>query len=564
MSDTATHSTLTGTGIGQGVVVGVVARMSDPLPEPQDTPSSRTVDEETERARASLSVVARDLEARGKTAGGTAADVLEAQAMMAEDPMLSEIIDESLARGTTAERAVFEAFASFRDQLAAMGGYLGERAADLDDVSQRVIANLSGVAAPGVPNPDHPFVLVARDLAPADTAMLDLDKVLGLVTSDGGPTSHTAILAREKSIVAVVGVTDAATLADGTTVVVDAAAGTVTAAPSDDQVADAERRIAEREAAAVAPVTPGALADGTAVPLLANLGSSAGAQAAADAGAEGVGLFRTEFLFLDAGGSAPTVEQQREHYTRLLQAFPGKKVVVRVLDAGADKPLPFLNDAHEENPALGLRGLRALRASEDILREQLTALADADKATEADLWVMAPMVSTVEETRYFVEIAREYGIKTAGVMVEVPSLALLAPQVLAASDFASIGTNDLTQYTLAADRMLGSVAALQDPWHPAVLRLVGEVGAAGAATGKPVGICGEAAADPLLAVVLVGLGATTLSMSTPALVDVRASLLKYTIDEARQLAEIALAADGAAESRAAVAAAALTLKEAQS
>jgi phosphotransferase system enzyme I (PtsI) len=564
MTDTATHSTLSGTGIGQGVVVGVVARMSDPLPEPNDASSGRTVEEETERARASLSVVARDLEARGKAAGGTAADVLEAQAMMAEDPMLAEIIDESLARGTTAERAVFEAFANFRDQLAAMGGYLGERAADLDDVSQRVIAHLTGVSAPGVPNPDHPFVLVARDLAPADTAMLDLDKVLGLVTSDGGPTSHTAILAREKSIVAIVGVTDASTLADGTTVVIDAAAGTVTARPNDEQVADAKRRIAERQAAAVAPVTPGALKDGTAIPLLANLGSSAGAQAAADAGAEGVGLFRTEFLFLDAGGSAPTVEQQREHYTRLLEAFPGKKVVVRVLDAGADKPLPFLNDAHEENPALGLRGLRALRASEDILREQLTALADADKATDADLWVMAPMVSTVEETKYFVEIAREYGIKTAGVMVEVPSLALLAPQVLAASDFASIGTNDLTQYTLAADRMLGSVAALQDPWHPAVLRLVGEVGAAGAATGKPVGICGEAAADPLLAVVLVGLGATTLSMSTPALVDVRASLLKYTLDEARQLAEIALAADGAAESRAAVAAAALTLKEAQS
>ena len=564
MTATEQHNTLIGTGIGQGVVVGVVARMSDPLPEPQDSPSDRTVDEETERARASLSVVARDLEARGKSAGGTAADVLEAQAMMAEDPMLAEIIDESLARGTTAERAVFEAFASFRDQLAAMGGYLGERAADLDDVSQRVIADLTGVAAPGVPNPDHPFVLVARDLAPADTAMLDLDKVLGLVTSDGGPTSHTAILAREKSIVAIVGVADAATLADGTTVVIDAAAGTVTAAPSSEEVADAERRIAEREAAAVAPVTPGALLDGTAIPLLANLGSSAGAQAAADAGAEGVGLFRTEFLFLDAGGSAPTVEQQREHYTRLLQAFPGKKVVVRVLDAGADKPLPFLNDAHEENPALGLRGLRALRASEDILREQLTALAEAERATDADLWVMAPMVSTVEETKYFVAIAREYGIKTAGVMVEVPSLALLAPQVLAASDFASIGTNDLTQYTLAADRMLGSVAALQDPWHPAVLRLVGEVGAAGAATGKPVGICGEAAADPLLAVVLVGLGATTLSMSTPALVDVRASLLKYTLDEARQLADIALTADGAAESRAAVAAAALTMKEAQS
>ena len=561
---TSDATALHGIGIGQGVAVGVVARMAEPLPAPADTPSTQTQAEESERARTSLGVVARELEARGQAAGGAARDVLEAQAMMAEDPMLSDAIDEALAEGKTAERAVFEAFASFRDQLAAMGGYLGERAADLDDVSQRVIADLGGVAAPGVPNPEHPFILVARDLAPADTAMLDLDKVLGLITSDGGPTSHTAILAREKSIVAVVGTTDAGKLADGTVVVIDAAAGTVTANPTDEQKADAERRIAERQAAAVAPVTPGALADGTAIPLLANLGSSAGAQAAADAGAEGVGLFRTEFLFLDAGGSAPTVDQQREHYTRLLEAFPGKKVVVRVLDAGADKPLQFLNDAHEENPALGLRGLRALRASEDILREQLTALAQADAATSAELWVMAPMVSTVEETRYFVALAREFGITTAGVMVEVPSLALLAPQVAAESDFASIGTNDLTQYTLAADRMLGSVAAFQDPWHPAVLRLVGEVGAAGAAAGKPVGICGEAAADPLLAVVLVGLGATSLSMSTPALTDVRASLLTYTLDEARHLAQIALAADGAAESRAAVSAAALTLKEARS
>lgn len=560
-SDLATL-VVAGTGIGQGVAVGVVVRMAEPLPDPADVPSTRSQSEESERARASLAVVARELEQRGQAAGGAARDVLEAQAMMAEDPMLSDAIEEALAAGKTAERAVFEAFASFRDQLVAMGGYLGERAADLDDVSQRVVAHLGGVSAPGVPNPEHPFVLVARDLAPADTAMLDLGKVLGLVTSDGGPTSHTAILAREKSIVAVVGAADASTLADGTVVIVDAAAGTVIANPTDEQKADAERRIAERLAAAVAPVTAGALADGTAIPLLANLGSSAGAQAAAEAGAEGVGLFRTEFLFLDAGGSAPTVEQQREHYIRLLEAFPGKKVVVRVLDAGADKPLAFLNDAHEENPALGLRGLRSLRASEDILREQLTALAEADAATTADLWVMAPMVSTVEETRYFVGLAREYGIRTAGVMVEVPSAALMADRILASSDFASIGTNDLTQYTLAADRMLGSVAAFQDPWHPSVLRLVGEVGAAGAAAGKPVGICGEAAADPLLAVVLVGLGATTLSMSTPALVDVRASLLKYTLDEARHLAEIALAADGAAESRAAVAAAALTLKEA--
>ncbi len=278
-------------------------------------------------------------------------------------------------------------------------------------------------------------------------------------------------------------------------------------------------------------------------------------QRALDAGAEGVGLFRTEFLFLDQR-LAPTVDQQREQYTALLDAFPEKKVVVRVLDAGADKPLEFLGDGTaEDNPALGMRGLRSLRANEPLLRDQLTALAEADAATNADLWVMAPMVATVEETRYFVELATALGLKTVGVMIEVPSAALLADRILREAAFASIGTNDLTQYTLAADRLLGSVAGYQDPWHPAVLKLIGEVGQAGSAAGKPVGICGEAAADPLLAVVLVGLGATTLSMSPAAIADVRLSLRRFTLDQAKRLAAVALAADGAAEARDAVRAA---------
>lgn len=393
-------------------------------------------------------------------------------------------------------------------------------------------------------------MLVAKDLAPADTALLDLDKVLALVTTDGGPTSHTAILAREKSIVAVVGAAAAKDLTDGETVIVDAAKGVVTTSPTDDELRQAQHRADARAAAASAPLTPGALKDGTAVPLLANLGKPDGAAEAVALGAEGVGLFRTEFLFLSSS-QAPTVAEQTTSYTQLLEAFPGKKVVVRALDAGADKPLAFLNDAHEDNPALGLRGLRALRASEDILREQLTALAEADAATDADLWVMAPMVSTVEETEYFVTLAKEYGIKTAGVMVEVPSSAIQAARILEIADFASIGTNDLTQYTLAADRLLGSVASYQDPWHPAVLHLIEMTAAGGKANGKPVGICGEAAADPLLAVVLVGLGATTLSMAPTALADVRASLLQYDLDDARRIASAALGADDAASARAA-------------
>jgi phosphotransferase system enzyme I (PtsI) len=537
-----------GIGIGQGVALGPVARMADPLPEPVDRPSHLDPAREEERARASLAVVADDLRRRGARAGGAAKDVLEAQAMMAEDPTLMEDVVKRLADGKTAERAVYEAFAAFRDLLAGMGGYMGERAADLDDVSQRVVANLLRLPAPGVPSPGHPFVLVARDLAPADTATLDLGQVLGLVTIDGGPTSHTAILAREKNIVAVVGAAGAAELADGDSVIVDAERDLVVADPTVVQVGEARERIAERERIATRPVTPGALADGTPVPLLANLGSADGAAEAVRLGAEGVGLFRTEFLFLDAD-RAPSVTEQQQHYTRLLQAFPGKKVVVRVLDAGADKPLAFLNDAHEENPALGLRGIRALRHSEPILREQLTALAAADAAAEAELWVMAPMIATVEETRYFTELATELGIRVAGVMIEVPSAALTAERILDLAAFASIGTNDLTQYTMAADRLLGTVANLQDPWHPAVLRLIEEVGHAGASTGKPVGICGEAAADPLLAVVLVGLGATSLSMSPSALADVRASLARFGPDDAKAIARAALAAEGAAEAK---------------
>jgi phosphotransferase system enzyme I (PtsI) len=262
-------------------------------------------------------------------------------------------------------------------------------------------------------------------------------------------------------------------------VVLDAASGVVTVDPSDAEVADAEQRIAERAAQAAAPITDGALADGTKVPLLANLGSPKDAAGAVELGAEGVGLFRTEFLFLDAQ-TAPTVEDQEAQYVELLKHFPGKKVVVRALDAGADKPLSFLNDAHEENPALGLRGLRALRAKTEILHDQLQALKNAQDQTDADLWVMAPMVADASETKWFVEYGKELGLHTVGVMAEVPSLAVVADQVAELSDFVSIGTNDLTQYTLAADRMLGTVAAYQDPWHPAVLRLVKLLGDAGA------------------------------------------------------------------------------------
>lgn len=545
---------LHGVGVGRGVAVGPVLTMPEPLPEPAEQKHGGDAAAEKAAVDTAVAAAAAELQERAGRADGAGREVIEAAIQMAQDPMLADDVSARIDAGTTGERAVFEAFRNFQDQLVALGGYMAERAADLGDVSQRIIAQLRGVPVPGVPESDAPFVLLARDLAPADTALLDLNKVLGLITRDGGPTSHTAILARSKSIPAIVGVGADAVVAEGTRVILDAASGVVTVDPTDKQVADAEKRIAERAAQAAAPITDGALADGTKVPLLANLGSPKDAAGAVELGAEGVGLFRTEFLFLDAQ-TAPTVEDQQAQYTELLQHFPGKKVVVRALDAGADKPLSFLNDAHEENPALGLRGLRALRAKIQILHDQLQALKNAQDATEADLWVMAPMVADAEETQFFVQYGKDLGLKTVGVMAEVPSLAVVADQVAELSDFVSIGTNDLTQYTLAADRMLGTVAAYQDPWHPAVLRLVKLLGDAGATAKKPVGICGEAAADPQLAVVLVGLGATTLSMTPAALADVRAELATVTMKQAKAKAKAALAATTAAGAREAAAAA---------
>ncbi len=552
MSGTDTRdSVMRGVGIGRATTVGPVLRMPEPVADPVDTPSELEPAAEFERATTSLAATAAQLRERGEKAGGTAAEVLDALAMMAEDPALAADVQHRTEDGATAEFAVHAAMATFRDMLVGMGGYLGERAGDLDDVARRAIAHLQGLPAPGVPDSPEPFVLVARDLAPADTATLDLDLVLALVTTDGGPTSHTAILAREKGITAVVGAAEASALRDGDIVLVDAENGTVELDPAQERIDLALQRTQTLEAIRAQSSGPGRLADGHAVPLLANIGSVDSAREAAARGAEGVGLFRTEVLFLGAE-KAPSVDDQAATYREVFSHFADQKVVVRVLDAGADKPLAFLTDSGEENPALGRRGLRALAAHEHVLRDQLTALAQATADSEAFVQVMAPMVSTAAEAQYFCDLAHELGIEVAGVMVEVPSCAILADHVAPRVDFMSIGTNDLTQYVFAADRLLGTVANLQNPWHPAVLRLIEQVGAAGREHDVPVGICGEAAADPLLAVVLVGLGATSLSMSSSAIADVRAELALHTLDDARRLAALAVSAESAEAARQAV------------
>lgn len=541
---------ITGVGIGRGVAVGPVIRMAAPLPEPSDAPRNPdvSVETETDRAIKALNTVNADLNRRAEEAANgdeatkKAAPILQAIAMFASDPSLAESIKNLIANGKTAERAVLEGFGQVEEMFKAIGGYQAERAADLHDVGQRVIADLMGLPAPGVPQSDTPFVLVAEDLSPADTAALDLNKTLAIVTSQGGPTSHTAILARARGIVAVVSAQGADDIKDGQTVVVNAAKNTVIVDPSEAEIAEAHEAKANAAKAKELRGEPGQTKDGHLIPLLANVGKPEDADPALEYGAEGVGLFRTEFLFL-GNEEPPSVEEQTEAYAKLLSRFPGKKVVIRMLDAGADKPLPFLTPEDEPNPALGLRGLRTLRVHKKVLEDQLEAIARADAQTNADLWVMVPMVADQWEADYFVKLGKSKGLKKVGVMAEVPSIALMADKVAQVADFVSIGTNDLTQYTLAADRTLGSVAHYQTAWHPAVLRAIKLIADAGNANGMPVGVCGEAAADPDLAVVLAGIGVNSLSMTPVALDDVRAQLASVTFEEAKQKAAAALNGD---------------------
>jgi phosphotransferase system enzyme I (PtsI) len=551
---------LQGVGVSPGVVVGPVAVAGGEIPVPADATAAADPAAEARAATEALEAVARDLEARGRAAGGEAQGVLEAQAMMARDPGLADQVEQHTRGGRTAARAVYEAFGLYRKLLGGAGDYMAARVADLDDIRNRTVALLLGVPMPGVPDPGHPFVLVARDLAPADTATLRRDRVLAIVTEEGGPTSHTAILAKSMGVPAVVACPGATGLADGVRVIVDGGAGQVVADPDDARVHAAETRARAREAARAAFVGLGRTRDGHHVDLLANVGGPGDVQAAVAAGAEGVGLFRTEFLFLDRA-DPPPVEEQAAAYRSVLEAFPGGKVVIRTLDAGADKPLAFLDLGDEPNPALGVRGLRAVRRRPELLTAQLDAIAQAAAGSPAEVWVMAPMVATAEEAGWFRAQLGGRMVARTGVMIEIPAAALTAEAILAEADFASLGTNDLAQYTFAADRLVGALAGLQNPWQPALLKLVAAAAAAGRDAGKPVGVCGEAAGDPVLALVLVGLGITSLSMAPPSIADVRMLLGRHTFDDCRRLAEVALAAPDAATARERVRGATTDLEE---
>ncbi|MFI8976413.1 phosphoenolpyruvate--protein phosphotransferase [Nocardia asteroides] len=542
-----------GLGVSPGVVCAPWLRFGSQLATSPQDPVGGSVEDELARVKEALGGVADEMQARAARVSGVAAEILSMSATMARDPGIVAATEQQLADGMPTAHAVHLAFEGFCAKLEALGGYMAERATDLRDIGGRTVAVLLGEPMPGIPAPGHPFVLVARDLAPADTAMLGDSDVVGLLTTEGGPTSHTAILAKSLGLPAVVNCPDTDRLVEDAPVLLDGGTGDVVIDPSPLRQQAAIEQAAADAARLAAASGPGRTADGTPVQLLVNIGTVDDAAKAGPEDSEGVGLFRTEFMYLGKA-SAPGLDEQIASYTVVLEHFAGRKVVVRTLDAGSDKPLPFLDLGTEENPALGVRGLRIGTVFPDTLATQLTALARAQEATGADLWVMAPMVATADEAVGFATLARESGLRTVGAMIEIPAAALRANDLLTHLDFVSIGTNDLSQYTCAVDRMAGGLAHLLDPWQPAVLDLIAMVGAAGSAAGKPVGVCGEAASDPALAPVLVGLGVTSLSMSVPALPAVRAALSAVDVEQCRDAADAACAARNPQLARDAVAA----------
>jgi len=539
----------TARGVSSGRVVGPAVRMADPAIEPD--PMTRIPEVERSSAITRLDSAAAQAAEQLRSrinAAGAAGELLKATAAMATDPdLMADASRRVRDQGLSAERAVWEAFGAAADIIRGAGPRQAERVTDLYDVRNRIVSTLVDRPALGLPDPGYPYVLVAVDLAPADAAGLDATRCLAVITEKGGPTSHAAIIARSFGIPAVVGVPGASAIPDGTLLLVDGTTGELIIEPTIDQQTTATARQVHRDVLS----GPGRTADGHTVALLANVASAGDVAAALESGAEGVGLYRTELCFLDRA-EAPSVAEQVSAYRAVFAAFGGRRVVVRTLDAGSDKPLPFLAYGREADPALGVRGFRTAVRYPEVLRDQLKAIKEAAEAESAEVWVMAPMIATVDEVRSFGNAARAAGLPSIGVMIETPAAVIQADQILAEVDFLSIGTNDLAQYAFAADRHLASLASLNDPWQPALLRMIDMVARAASDSGKPVGVCGEAAADPLLALVLAGLGISSLSMAPAALAEVGSSLGAVTLEACQQAARAACAADSPAHAREAV------------
>jgi phosphoenolpyruvate-protein phosphotransferase len=506
-----------------------------------------------------LDALRGDLALRADTGADAQRTIAAAHRAMLDDPALLAATRAGIARGESAGHAWRGAI---RPQAAALRGArdprLSERADDLVDLERQVIARLLGIddtAAPLAPG----TILLADDLLPSELMALAPHGLAGLCIARGGPTSHVAILAAAMGVPALVAIGTALdSVADDTHVILDASGGLLHVDASPEQLQAAERTIAaaaERRAAALARAGEACRTrDGTRIEVFANLGSRADAEQAVANGAEGCGLLRTEFLFLERD-TAPSVAEQAEDYQAIADALDGRSLIVRLLDIGGDKPAPYLPIPAEENPALGLRGIRVGLAHPAILEDQLRAILSVRPAGQCR--IMLPMIASVAELRavraVLDRLRAEIGITDPielGVMVETPAAAITADLLAREADFLSIGTNDLTQYALAMDRGNASVASALDGLHPAVLRLIGETCRGATAGGRWAGVCGGLASDPLAVPILIGLGVTELS-ATPAMVpEIKAAVAALSLAEARAHAATALGCTSAAEVRA--------------
>lgn len=578
--------------ISPGIAVGP-ARVYKPanasmVAMPAASVAPAEVAAEQQRLRAAIHAAVQELQRIGarvaKTVGRSEAGIFEAQQLMLEDPEILSSADEAISGqylpAATAYQQAAEQSAQVLESLA--NETLAARAADIRDVAARVarLLNASGQNHLIAVQSDEPVIIVARDLAPSDTANFDPDSILGICTVVGGPTTHAAIIARAMEIPAVAGLDPRLldTLSDGQQLAIDGTRGQLYLSFDEEQartLRDAMLRRQQQRAQrrgqneALYRSRPGSTADGVATQIYANVGDADGASAAARAGAEGIGLLRTEFLF---GGRAvfPGEQEQFESYVALFRAFAdhalfGKTIIARTLDAGADKPFPALEPLigalQEANPALGLRGARIHLVHEALLRDQLRALLRAGGETGVTLAIMFPMIATLEEVRRLRAIYHSVASELAGegiavpsntqvgIMVETPAAALMADVLAREVDFFSIGANDLFQYTMAADRTNTRVTAMFGALEPAVWRAIDMVVQAAVSHGKLVAVCGELAADPRIGPLLAGLGVQELSMSPPSIPNVKAALHAHPLDYWRGLARKLLDAETAADAQ---------------
>ncbi|RDZ52749.1 phosphoenolpyruvate--protein phosphotransferase [Haloferax sp. Atlit-4N] len=545
---------ISGVGVTPLLGVGTVVQYDSTVDLDESERSAAGPEAELRRFEAARETAADELaRERSRTAervGTEEAEIFDAHQQFLADPQITDGVETAISEdGLTAERAVSQAFEDPIATFEAADGMFAERADDLRDVRDRVLRILLDRDRVDLSALPEGTVLVAERLTPSDTAQLDPDAVAGFVTVEGGRTSHAAIMARSLAIPAVVGVgTDVLDLADGTRLVVDGTTGDVTVDPDADAIA-----AARESGGATVEHDPVTTAGGRHVEVAANVGTPREAVAAAERGADGVGLFRTEFLFLDRE-TPPDEDEQYEALTEVCEAFAGSRVVVRTLDIGGDKPIPYVDSDPGDNPFLGVRGVRfAPGERPELFEEHVRAILRA-AAGPAQLAVMFPLVSTVTELDALLDevsaIAAEldeagvdYAVPELGAMVETPASVFLAREFADRLDFLSIGTNDLTQYVMAAARDDDRVASLHDPLHPPVLRAIARTVEAAHDGDAWVGMCGEMAGDPAHTELLVGLGFDELSMSAVTIPEVKAGVRAVDDESAAALAEAALRAE---------------------